>query len=43
MADDLASKFSGSLNIRSSVAGDHLPINSDNTFNQIVEFISSSI
>ena len=43
MADDLASKFSGSLNIRSSVAGHHLPINSDNTFNQILEFISSSI
>ena len=42
MADDLASKFSGCLNIRSSVAGHHLPINSDDTFNQIVEFISST-
>ena len=42
MADDLASKFSGCLNIRSSGYEDHLPINSDDTFNQIVEFISPS-
>jgi len=40
MADDLASKFSNCQNIKSTVAGHHLPYNNDNTFNQIVDFIA---
>ena len=42
MADDLASKCSGCLNIRSSIAGHHLPFKSDPAFSEIISFIYST-
>jgi len=42
MAPDLASKFEGSLYIRSSSAGHHLPISSDSTFSEILSFIAQN-
>ena len=40
MAKALADKFSRSVHIKSSVAGHHLPTDSDPTFTQILDFIS---
>jgi len=39
MAEDLASKFEGSLKIHSNTAGHHLPLSDDPAFTQIKNFI----
>ena len=43
MSDDLANVFNSSLKITSSVAGHHLPFESDPTFQEILDFIKENL
>ena len=43
LAQDLADTFNNALNIRSSVAGHHLPFESDPAFDRILDFISTNL
>ena len=43
LAQGLADTFNNSLNIRSSVAGHHLPFESDPAFDRILDFISANL
>ena len=43
LAKDLADTFNNSLNIRSSVAGHHLPLENDPAFDQILNFILTNM